>query len=101
MAYHKLRTNLGHGRRPWAAGSSTSGTALNCPTCTGPKRPETRTQQLPRGRTCNCDLRPACRHDHQCKQAPSWTLTTRTPGTYTWTTPGNRACTTTPAQYPE
>jgi hypothetical protein len=53
------------------------------------------------GRTCECNLGPACRHDHQCKQTPGWTLTTPTPGTYTWTTPGNRTHTTTPAQYPE
>ena len=42
-----------------------------------------------------------CRHDHQCKQTPGWTLTTPSPGTLTWTTPGNRSYTTTPAQYPE
>jgi Domain of unknown function (DUF222) len=53
------------------------------------------------GRTCECNLGPACRHDHQCKQTPGWTLTTSSPGTYTWTTPGNRTYTTTPAQYPE
>ncbi len=51
------------------------------------------------GRTCECNLGPACRHDHQCKQAPGWTLTTPTPGTLIWTTPGNRTHTTTPAQY--
>jgi hypothetical protein len=44
---------------------------------------------------------PACRHDHQCKQTPGWTLTTPAPGTFTWTTPGNRTHTTTPAHYPE
>jgi hypothetical protein len=52
------------------------------------------------GRTCECNLGPACRHHHQCKQTPGWTLTTTSPGTYTWTTPGNRTHTTTPAQYP-
>jgi hypothetical protein len=29
------------------------------PDVLGPKLPETRTKQLPRGRTCKCDLRPA------------------------------------------
>ena len=75
------------------------------PTCTGPgcRRPATRcdldhaTPYDRGGRTCECNLGPACRHDHQCKQAPGWTVTTPTPGTYTWTTPGNRTHTTTPA----
>ena len=53
------------------------------------------------GRTCECNLGPACRHDHKRKQTPGWTLTTPAPGTFTWTTPGNRTHTTTPAQYPE
>ena len=53
------------------------------------------------GRTCECNLGPACRHDHQTKQTPGWTLTTPAPGTLIWTTPGNRSYTTTPAQYPE
>jgi hypothetical protein len=53
------------------------------------------------GRTCECNLHPACRHDHQRKQTPGWTLTTPSPGTLTWTTPGHRSHTTTPAQYPE
>ena len=53
------------------------------------------------GRTCECNLGPACRRDHQCKQTPGWTLTTPAPGTLTWTTPGNRSYTTTPAQYPD
>jgi hypothetical protein len=77
------------------------------PTCTAPgcRRAATRcdldhvTPYDRGGRTCECNLGPACRHDHQCKQAPGWTLTTPTPGTYTWTTPGNRTHTTTPAQY--
>ena len=53
------------------------------------------------GRTCECNLGPACRHDHQTKQTPGWTLTTPSPGTLIWTTPGNRTHTTTPAHYPE
>ena len=49
----------------------------------------------------SCCFDPACRHDHHTKQVPGWTLTTPAPGTLTWTTPGNRTHTTTPAQYPE
>jgi hypothetical protein len=51
------------------------------------------------GRTCECNLHPACRRDHQCKQTPGWSLTSPSPGTLTWTTPGNRTHTTTPTQY--
>ena len=79
------------------------------PTCTAPgcRRNATRcdldhiTPYDQGGRTCECNLHPACRHDHQRKQTPGWTLTTPSPGTLTWTTPGNRTHTTTPAQYPE
>jgi hypothetical protein len=53
------------------------------------------------GRTCECNLHPACRRDHQRKQTPGWTLITPAPGTLIWTTPGHRTCTTTPAEYPE
>ena len=77
------------------------------PTCTGPscRRPATRcdldhvTPYDQGGKTCECNLHPACRHDHHTKQAPGWTLTCHQPGTLTWTTPGNRSHTTTPAQY--
>ena len=77
------------------------------PACTGPgcRRPATRcdldhiTPHHHGGRTCECNLHPACRHDHHTKQAPGWTLTSPSPGTLTWTTPGNRTHTTTPAQY--
>ena len=51
------------------------------------------------GRTCECNLHPACRHHHKTKQTPGWTLTTPSPGTLTWTTPGHRTHTTTPTQY--
>ncbi len=51
------------------------------------------------GRTCECNLHPACRHHHKTKQSPGWTLTTPSPGTLTWTTPGGRVHTTTPTQY--
>jgi hypothetical protein len=79
------------------------------PTCTAPgcRRNATRcdldhiTPYDQGGRTCECNLHPACRRDHQRKQTPGWTLTTPSPGTLTWTTPGHRTHTTTPAQYPE
>jgi hypothetical protein len=57
------------------------------------------TTQYPR--TYDCDLRPACRHDHQRKQSPGWALTCPSPGTLIWTTPENRTYTTIPAAYPE
>ena len=77
------------------------------PTCTGPgcPRPATRcdldhvTPYDQGGKTCECNLHPACRHDHHTKQVPGWTLTSHRPGTLTWTTPGNRSHTTTPAEY--
>jgi hypothetical protein len=77
------------------------------PTCTGPgcRRPATRcdldhvTPYDQGGRTCECNLHPACRHDHHTKQVPGWTVTCHQPGTVTWTTPGNRSHTTTPAEY--
>ena len=77
------------------------------PACTSPicRRPATRcdldhvTPYDRGGRTCECNLHPACRHDHHTKQTPGWTLTTPSPGTLTWTTPGHRTRTTTPAQY--
>jgi Domain of unknown function (DUF222)/HNH endonuclease len=77
------------------------------PTCTGPgcRRPATRCDLdhvIPYdrgGRTCECNVHPACRHDHRTKQAPGWTVTQSQPGTLTWTTPGNRTHTSTPAPY--
>jgi hypothetical protein len=77
------------------------------PTCTGPgcRRPANRcdldhvTPYDQGGKTCECNLHPACRHDHHTKQAPGWTVTCHQPGTLTWTTPGNRSHTTTPAEY--
>ena len=77
------------------------------PTCTGPscRRPATHcdldhvTPYDQGGKTCECNLHPACRHDHHTKQAPGWTLTCHQPGTLTWTTPGHRSHTTIPAQY--
>jgi hypothetical protein len=52
------------------------------------------------GRTCECGLAPACRHDHQLKQTPGWTLTQTRPGFMIWTTPGHRSYTTEPTSYP-
>jgi hypothetical protein len=77
------------------------------PTCTGPgcRRPATRcdldhvTPYDQGGRTCECNLQPACRRDHQTKQVPGWTVTCHQPGTVTWTTPGNRSHTASPAEY--
>jgi hypothetical protein len=77
------------------------------PACTGPgcRRPATQCDLdhvIPYdrgGRTCECNLHPACRHDHHTKQIPGWTVTSDQPGTLTWTTPGHRSHTTTPAQY--
>jgi hypothetical protein len=77
------------------------------PACTGPgcRRPATRcdldhvTPYDRGGRTCECNVHPACRHDHHTKQVPGWTVTSPTPGTLIWTTPGNRSHTTTPAEY--
>jgi hypothetical protein len=79
------------------------------PACTRPgcRHPATRcdldhvTPYHQGGRTCECNLHPACRHDHHTKQTPGWTITTPSPGTLTWTTPGHRSHTTTPAQYCE
>ena len=77
------------------------------PACTGPgcRRPATRcdldhvTPYHHGGRTCECNLHPACRRNHHTKQTPGWTLTQPQPGTLIWTTPGNRTHTTTPAEY--
>jgi Domain of unknown function (DUF222) len=77
------------------------------PTCTRPgcRRPATHcdldhiTPHHQGGKTCECNLHPACRHDHHTKQTPGWTLTSHQPGTLTWTTPGHRSHTTTPAEY--
>jgi hypothetical protein len=52
------------------------------------------------GKTCLCNLAPLCRHHHEVKQAPGWTLEQTTPGTLTWTTPSGRRYTTTPTRYP-
>jgi len=51
------------------------------------------------GLTCLCNIGPACRRDHHCKQAPGWSLTQATPGYLTWTTPAGRTYTTAPSTY--
>jgi hypothetical protein len=57
------------------------------------------TLPYPAGLTCQCDLAPACRRHHRCKQAPGWTLTQPEPGVMTWTTPAGRGYTTRPTVY--
>jgi hypothetical protein len=52
------------------------------------------------GKTCLCNLAPLCRHHHQVKQTPGWTLEQTSPGTLTWTTPSGRRYTTVPTRYP-
>jgi hypothetical protein len=44
-----------------------------------------------------CSHMLACRHDHQTEQVPGWTVTCHQP--VTWTTPGNRSHTASPAEY--
>jgi Domain of unknown function (DUF222) len=53
----------------------------------------------PAGITCQCDLAPACRRHHRCKQAPGWRLTQPEPGIMRWTTPAGRSYTTRPTVY--
>jgi hypothetical protein len=53
----------------------------------------------PDGITCQCDLAPACRRHHRCKQAPGWLLTQPEPGIMRWTTPAGRSHTTRPTIY--
>ncbi|MFV0257748.1 MAG: HNH endonuclease, partial [Acidimicrobiales bacterium] len=43
--------------------------------------------------TLTQNLAPLCRHDHQVKHTPGWTLTTQPHG-YTWTTPHHHPYTT-------
>ncbi len=53
------------------------------------------------GRTCTCNLAPACRRHHKAKQTPGWRLVQSQPGHLTWTTPSGRSYTSRPTQYPE
>jgi hypothetical protein len=57
------------------------------------------THPYPAGITCQCDLAPACRRHHRCKQAPGWQLTQPQPGVMHWTTPSGRSHTTKPTVY--
>ena len=57
------------------------------------------TLAYPAGITCQCDLAPACRRHHRCKQAPGWRLTQPEPGVMHWTTPSGRSYTTRPTVY--
>jgi hypothetical protein len=42
------------------------------------------------GRTCECNLAPACRTHHRAKQAPGWHLSQNQPGHMQWTLPSGR-----------
>jgi hypothetical protein len=57
------------------------------------------TLPYPAGITCQCDLAPACRRHHRCKQAPGWQLAQPEPGVMRWTTPAGRSYTTKPTVY--
>jgi len=52
------------------------------------------------GLTCLCNGGPKCRHDHRLKQHPKWTVDQLPDGTFRWTTPSGRTCTTEPTRYP-
>jgi len=43
---------------------------------------------------------PKCRHDHRLKQHPGWKVEQLPDGTFRWTTPSGRQCTTEPTRYP-
>jgi hypothetical protein len=52
------------------------------------------------GRTCTCNLHPACRHHHQMKQQPGWHVSMQRPGILTWQLPHGRSYTTIAEPYP-
>jgi hypothetical protein len=52
------------------------------------------------GRTCECDLAPLCRRDHQAKQAQGWRLLQPSPGVLVWELPHGRRYLVTPGVYP-
>jgi len=52
------------------------------------------------GRTCSCNLHPACRRDHQLKQEPGWHAEMSPDGMVTWSLSHGRAYTTKPEPYP-
>jgi hypothetical protein len=51
------------------------------------------------GRTCECNLGPACRRHHQAKQAYGWHVSQPAPGTFAWTLPHGRTYTARSARY--
>jgi len=53
-----------------------------------------------RGRTCECNLAPACRTHHRAKQAPGSHLSQPEPGTMHWQLPSGRTYTTIGDPYP-
>jgi hypothetical protein len=52
------------------------------------------------GRTCLCNGGPKCRQDHRLKQHPKWKVDQLPDGTFRWTTPSGRTCTTEPTRHP-
>jgi hypothetical protein len=52
------------------------------------------------GRTCECDLAPLCRRDHQAKQAQGWRLLQPSPGVLVWELPHGRRYLVMPGVYP-
>ncbi|MBV9383117.1 MAG: hypothetical protein JOY82_26520 [Streptosporangiaceae bacterium] len=52
------------------------------------------------GRTCACNGGPRCRHDHQVKQSPGWSVRQPLPGYHEWITPSGRVYKTEPMRYP-
>ncbi|MEO6081977.1 MAG: hypothetical protein ABIQ18_02610, partial [Umezawaea sp.] len=51
------------------------------------------TTAFPTGPTEAANLGVMCRAHHRLKQDPRWTVTQPTPGTFVWTSPGNRTYT--------
>lgn len=51
------------------------------------------------GRTCSCNLSPACRRHHRLKQRLDWLLTQPRPGVLTWHTPAGLSYTVMPEPY--
>jgi hypothetical protein len=52
------------------------------------------------GRSCECDLGPACRGCHRTKQTPGWRLEQPSPGVLVWHLPNGRSFTVRPGVYP-
>jgi hypothetical protein len=52
------------------------------------------------GRTCACNLHPACRRHHQLKEHPGWAVDMPQPGNVTWHLPHGRSYTTVSEPYP-